>query len=47
MIDTVIPSTLYYSRVGLELGRLVFKGQGMAPYDTTRTIYIDRQLTFL
>lgn len=32
MIDTVIPSTLYYSKVGLELGRLVFKGQGMAPY---------------
>jgi hypothetical protein len=30
--DTVIPSTIYYSKVGLELGRLVFKGQGMAPY---------------
>lgn len=29
--DTLIPSTIYYSRVGLELGRLVFKGQGMAP----------------
>lgn len=29
--DTVVPTTLYYSRVGLELGRLVFKGQGMAP----------------
>jgi len=31
MQDTVIPNTIYYSRVGLELGRLVFKGQGMAP----------------
>jgi len=29
--DTVVPTTIYYSRVGLELGRLVFKGQGMAP----------------
>lgn len=27
----MIPPTLYYSRVGLELGKLVFRGQSMAP----------------
>ena len=26
-----IPPTVYYARVGLELGRLVFQGQKMAP----------------
>ena len=45
MTDTVVPTTLYYSRVGLELGRLVFKGQGMAPYEASETIYNGRVLT--
>lgn len=27
----LIPPTVYYSRVGLELARIVFKGQNMAP----------------
>jgi hypothetical protein len=27
----VIPPTIYYSRVGLELAKIVFKGQKMAP----------------
>jgi F-type H+-transporting ATPase subunit g len=26
-----IPPTIYYARVGLELSRLVFKGQSMTP----------------
>jgi F-type H+-transporting ATPase subunit g len=26
-----IPPTVYYARVGLELAKLVFKGQKMAP----------------
>lgn len=27
----LIPPTIYYSRVGLELGKLVFRGQNMTP----------------
>jgi hypothetical protein len=27
----VIPPTIYYSRVGLELTKIMFKGQKMAP----------------
>ncbi|CAI7676601.1 Mitochondrial F1F0-ATP synthase g subunit [Penicillium manginii] len=30
-VDSMIPPTLYYSRVGLELGKLVFRGQNMTP----------------
>ncbi|KAJ5088554.1 ATP synthase subunit G atp20 [Penicillium angulare] len=30
-VDSMIPPTLYYSRVGLELGKLVFRGQNMSP----------------
>ncbi|KAL5342461.1 mitochondrial ATP synthase g subunit-domain-containing protein [Aspergillus crustosus] len=30
-IESLIPPTLYYSRVGLELGKLVFRGQNMTP----------------
>ncbi|PWY89996.1 hypothetical protein BO70DRAFT_358992 [Aspergillus heteromorphus CBS 117.55] len=30
-VDSMIPPTLYYSRVGLELGRLIFRGQNMTP----------------
>ncbi|KAJ5872953.1 ATPase F0 complex subunit G mitochondrial [Penicillium soppii] len=30
-VDAMIPPTLYYSKVGLELGKLVFRGQNMAP----------------
>ncbi|KAJ5241505.1 uncharacterized protein N7469_003096 [Penicillium citrinum] len=30
-VDSMIPPTIYYSRVGLELGKLVFRGQNMAP----------------
>ncbi|KAJ9632917.1 uncharacterized protein PV06_07925 [Exophiala oligosperma] len=30
-VESLIPPTLYYSRVGLELARIVFKGQNMAP----------------
>ncbi|PKY09210.1 hypothetical protein P168DRAFT_301760 [Aspergillus campestris IBT 28561] len=30
-IGSMIPPTLYYSKVGLELARLVFRGQNMSP----------------
>jgi F-type H+-transporting ATPase subunit g len=30
-VESLIPPTVYYSRVGLELARIVFKGQNMAP----------------
>ncbi|KAJ5912367.1 hypothetical protein N7504_001250 [Penicillium tannophilum] len=30
-VDSMIPPTVYYSKVGIELGRLVFRGQNMAP----------------
>ncbi|KAF7713608.1 Uncharacterized protein PECH_002520 [Penicillium ucsense] len=30
-VDSMIPPTIYYSRVGLELGKLVFRGQKMSP----------------
>ncbi|KAJ5167442.1 uncharacterized protein N7482_006223 [Penicillium canariense] len=30
-VDSMIPPTIYYSRVGLELGKLVFRGQNMTP----------------
>ncbi|EHY57771.1 ATP synthase subunit G atp20 [Exophiala dermatitidis] len=30
-VESLIPPTVYYSRVGLELARIVFKGQQMAP----------------
>ncbi|KAE8148205.1 mitochondrial ATP synthase g subunit-domain-containing protein [Aspergillus avenaceus] len=30
-VDSMIPPTVYYSRVGLELARLVFRGQNMTP----------------
>ncbi|KAL4736450.1 mitochondrial ATP synthase g subunit-domain-containing protein [Aspergillus similis] len=30
-IESMIPPTIYYSRVGLELGKLVFRGQNMTP----------------
>merc|ERR1711939_1035974 len=30
-VESLIPPTVYYSRVGLELARIVFKGQSMAP----------------
>ncbi|KAJ5126604.1 Mitochondrial F1F0-ATP synthase g subunit [Penicillium atrosanguineum] len=30
-VDSMIPPTLYYSKVGLELGKLVFRGQNMTP----------------
>ncbi|RJE21026.1 hypothetical protein PHISCL_06647 [Aspergillus sclerotialis] len=30
-VDSMIPPTLYYSKVGLELGKLVFRGQNMSP----------------
>ncbi|PYH92547.1 hypothetical protein BO71DRAFT_400455 [Aspergillus ellipticus CBS 707.79] len=30
-VDSMIPPTVYYSRVGLELARLVFRGQSMTP----------------
>lgn len=46
-LDTLIPSTIYYSRVGLELGRLVFKGQGMAPYDESKILCTEQQLILL
>ena len=29
--SAMIPPTLYYSKVGLELGKLVFRGQNMTP----------------
>ena len=31
LVIAMIPPTLYYSRVGLELGKLVFRGQNMSP----------------
>ncbi|KAJ9298851.1 hypothetical protein DTO271G3_3093 [Paecilomyces variotii] len=30
-IDTLIPPTVYYSKVGIELAKLVFRGQKMTP----------------
>ncbi|KAJ5712028.1 mitochondrial ATP synthase g subunit-domain-containing protein [Penicillium malachiteum] len=30
-VDSMIPPTLYYSKVGIELGKLVFRGQKMSP----------------
>ncbi|KAI9883420.1 MAG: tRNA-dihydrouridine synthase 3 [Watsoniomyces obsoletus] len=30
-VDSMIPPTLYYSRVGFELAKLVFRGQNMSP----------------
>ncbi|KAJ5625170.1 ATP synthase subunit G atp20 [Penicillium lagena] len=30
-VDSMIPPTIYYSRVGIELARLVFRGQRMTP----------------
>ncbi|KKK21336.1 hypothetical protein ARAM_004085 [Aspergillus rambellii] len=30
-LSPLIPPTLYYSKVGLELGKLVFRGQNMTP----------------
>jgi len=30
-VESLIPPTVYYSRVGIELARIVFKGQQMAP----------------
>ncbi|KAL4936837.1 hypothetical protein BDV06DRAFT_204124 [Aspergillus oleicola] len=30
-IESMIPPTIYYSRVGIELGKLVFRGQNMTP----------------
>ncbi|KKY22759.1 putative mitochondrial f1f0-atp synthase g [Phaeomoniella chlamydospora] len=30
-VDSLIPPTVYYSKVGLELAKLVFKGQNMYP----------------
>ncbi|KAL2871832.1 F1F0 ATP synthase subunit g [Aspergillus lucknowensis] len=30
-VESLIPPTLYYSKVGLELGKLVFRGQNMTP----------------
>ncbi|KAH8433560.1 F1F0 ATP synthase subunit g [Aspergillus melleus] len=30
-VDSMIPPTIYYTRVGLELGKLVFRGQNMTP----------------
>ncbi|KAL3481943.1 mitochondrial ATP synthase g subunit-domain-containing protein [Aspergillus californicus] len=30
-IESMIPPTIYYSKVGIELGRLVFRGQSMTP----------------
>ncbi|KAL4976999.1 mitochondrial ATP synthase g subunit-domain-containing protein [Aspergillus desertorum] len=33
-IESMIPPTIYYSRVGLELGKLVFRGQNMTPPST-------------
>ncbi|KAJ5131513.1 uncharacterized protein N7515_007552 [Penicillium bovifimosum] len=31
VVDSMIPPTVYYSKVGIELGKLVFRGQNMAP----------------
>ncbi|KAF7592275.1 ATP synthase subunit G atp20 [Aspergillus hancockii] len=30
-VDSMIPPTVYYSKVGLELAKLVFRGQNMSP----------------
>ncbi|KAJ5901595.1 hypothetical protein N7495_002123 [Penicillium taxi] len=30
-VDSLIPPTIYYTRVGLELSKLVFRGQNMTP----------------
>ncbi|KAE8355357.1 mitochondrial ATP synthase g subunit-domain-containing protein [Aspergillus coremiiformis] len=30
-VDSMIPPTVYYSKVGLELAKLVFRGQNMTP----------------
>ncbi|KKZ61557.1 F-type H+-transporting ATPase subunit G [[Emmonsia] crescens] len=30
-VDSLIPPTIYYSRVGLELSKIVFRGQKMSP----------------
>ncbi|RHZ49741.1 F1F0 ATP synthase subunit g [Aspergillus thermomutatus] len=30
-VDSLIPPTIYYSKVGLELAKLVFRGQNMTP----------------
>lgn len=30
-VDSLIPPTVYYARVGLELSKLVFRGQNMSP----------------
>ncbi|KAA8651447.1 hypothetical protein EYZ11_011913 [Aspergillus tanneri] len=30
-VDSMIPPTVYYAKVGLELGKLVFRGQNMTP----------------
>merc|ERR1712169_113055 len=35
-VESLIPPTVYYSRVGLELARIVFKGQSMAPPSTAQ-----------
>ncbi|KAJ5433904.1 ATPase F0 complex subunit G mitochondrial [Penicillium cf. griseofulvum] len=35
LVDSMIPPTLYYSKVGIELARLVFRGQNMAPPPTS------------
>ncbi|EFE30902.1 ATP synthase subunit g [Trichophyton mentagrophytes] len=32
-VESLIPPTIYYSRVGLELSKIVFRGQKMAPPD--------------
>lgn len=38
----MIPPTLYYSRVGLELGKLVFRGQKMTPpYVHSRSSFLN------
>ncbi|KAK5198201.1 ATP synthase subunit G atp20 [Exophiala xenobiotica] len=35
-VESLIPPTVYYSRVGLELARMVVKGQSMAPPSTAQ-----------
>ncbi|EAU34244.1 conserved hypothetical protein [Aspergillus terreus NIH2624] len=30
-VDSMIPPTVYYTKVGIELGKLVFRGQNMTP----------------
>ncbi|OJJ45734.1 hypothetical protein ASPZODRAFT_133599 [Penicilliopsis zonata CBS 506.65] len=34
-VDSLIPPTLYYSKVGIELSKLVFRGQNMTPPSLT------------